>query len=99
MEKGEARDRCAVIENHSLLDAARWRDSGPPLFNELIGHGQWRMDETDYGFTIGVGFRRSDGKMVGVYLARVLLEERDGRDAGFCLTEEEGRAALLKALA
>lgn len=81
----------------------RWREEGPVLFDELLGAGNWILDESDFGLTIGVGFTKPDGKLHAIYLARIDRREAEDRngpddDRSFVLSEAEARAAIERAI-
>lgn len=72
-------------------DVRALRSAAAPMLDELLGAGEWMDDESDYGFTLGVGFKNKRGELRAINLAFV---DRDDPRRSYILSVEQARAII-----
>jgi hypothetical protein len=74
-----------------LSDVRALRSAAAPMLDELLGAGEWMDDESDYGFSLSVGFKDKKGELRAIHLSFV---DRDEPQRSYILSVEQARAII-----
>ncbi len=87
-------DRADLRTDFGPADVRALREALAPILDDLLGKERWVMDESDYGFGLGVMFEGRNGETCAFHAAYVNRREGEGAEGSYIVTPQQARAII-----